>query len=87
MRGVVRDSMTMSWRVVDGWVGPDNEAETLVTGLIWMGFRDVATQLVRARAKGPSLKAEVGGPVRYGALFAGSLWDVAARKWVTDAPC
>jgi predicted patatin/cPLA2 family phospholipase len=86
MRGAARDAMTMSCRVLEGHVGPDDEAVELATGLLWMGFRDVASQLVGARASGPSLKAEAAGLARYGALFAGSLWDVCARKVLTYAP-
>jgi hypothetical protein len=86
VRRAAREAMTMSCRVLDGWVGPDDAAPELATGLLWMGFRDVAAQLVGARADGPSLKAEAAGLARYGALFAGSLWDVAARKVLTYAP-
>lgn len=86
VRGAVRDAMTMSCRVMDGHVGPDDGGRPLATGLLWMGFRDVASQLIGARADGPTLKAEVAGLARYGALFAGSLWDVAARKVLTYAP-
>lgn len=86
VRGAVRDAMTMSCRVMEGWVGPDDDAEVIMTGLIWMGFRDVATQFAYAKAEGPDLTARAGGLARYGALFAGSLWDVAARKVLTYAP-
>ncbi|NMO90307.1 patatin-like phospholipase family protein [Actinomycetospora sp. TBRC 11914] len=86
VRAAAREAMTMSCRVLEGWVGPDDEAVELATGLLWMGFRDVAAQLVGARADGPSLRAEAAGLARYGALFAGSLWDVAARKVLTYAP-
>ena len=86
MRAATREAMTMSCRILDGWVGPDDDAPELATGLLWMGFRDVAAQLVGARADGPSLRDEAAGLARYGALFAGSLWDVAARKVLTYAP-
>jgi predicted patatin/cPLA2 family phospholipase len=86
IRGAVRDAMTMSCRLMEGWVGPYDGGEPIATGVLWMGFCDVASQVVGARADGPSLKAELGGLARYGALFAGSLWDVAARKVLTYAP-
>lgn len=86
MRTAAREAMTMSCRILDGWVGPDDDASELGTGLLWMGFRDVASQVAGARASGPSLKAQAAGLARYGALFAGSLWDVCARKVLTYAP-
>ncbi|MFC5061576.1 patatin-like phospholipase family protein [Actinomycetospora atypica] len=82
----VRDAMKLQCRVMDGWVGPDDGGDPIATGLLWMTARDVASQFVTARASGPSLKAELGGLARYGALFAGSLWDVAARKLITYSP-
>jgi hypothetical protein len=86
LQAAAREAMTMSCRILDGWVGPEDDAPELATGLLWMGFRDVATQLVGARADGPTLRAEAAALARYGALFAGSLWDVAARKVLTYAP-
>jgi hypothetical protein len=86
VKGAVRDAMTMECRVMDGHVGPDAGGEPLATGQLRMTFWDVAKQFARARAKGPSLKAEAAGLARYGMLFAGNLWDVAARKWLTYAP-
>lgn len=76
----VRDAMKMRCCVMDGWVGPEDGGEPIATGLLWMTARDVATQFVTARASGPNLKAELGGLARYGALFAGSLWDVARAQ-------
>lgn len=84
--GVSREATTMAVRVLDGWVERDDGREPLWTGLLWMGPLDVARQLVGARATGPDLASELGGLARYGALFAGSLWDVAARKVLTYAP-
>lgn len=84
--GVAREATTMTCRVMEGWVGPDDGEEPLWTGQLRMGFLDVARQLVGARASGPDLMSELGGLARYGALFAGSLWDVAARKVLTYAP-
>jgi hypothetical protein len=70
-RPATREAMTMSRRILDGWVGPDDDAPELATGLLWMMFRDVAAQLAGVRADVPSLRAEAAGLARYGALFAG----------------
>lgn len=75
----------MSVRLMEGWVEDGCGGERLWTGQLWM-TRDVARQLVSARASGPDLRSELGGLARYGALFAGSLWDVAARRVLTYAP-
>ena len=48
--------------------------------------RDVLNQFRTAGADGPHKLAEWGGPARYGAMFAGTLWDVAARQCSRTPP-
>jgi hypothetical protein len=70
----------------DGRVDVVNPGPVIAHGTLLMGYRDVANQLCTAEADGPHNVAELGGLVRYGAMLAGNLWDVAARKWLTYAP-
>jgi predicted patatin/cPLA2 family phospholipase len=86
--GTAHDATTMDCRLFHGHLPlEDTEGATpFATGLIWMNALDIAKQLVGARAAGPDLRSRAGGLARYGALFAGSLWDVCARKVLTYAP-
>ena len=83
---VWRDATTMQLRLDSGHVDLDYPENPLATGIGWMTWRDVLSQFLTARASGPGLVAEVKGLARYGSLFAGSLWDVCARRISTYAP-
>jgi predicted acylesterase/phospholipase RssA len=82
----VWESMTMRVRLLEGHVAFDDVGPVVGQGILFMSYRDVAKQLRAAKADGPHKLAELAGKARYGAFFAGNLWDVAARKWLTYAP-
>ncbi len=76
------DTTTLYVRLLSGHVEADAEpaAAVLASGIIHIQPLDFARQLTTFRASGPSLTAEVAAVARFGALFAGQLWQVYARR-------
>ncbi|MEA2273070.1 MAG: cholesterol oxidase [Solirubrobacteraceae bacterium] len=70
-----RDTTTLFTRVLEGHVEPtdDGTAEVVATGIIHIHVRDFAKQLTTFRVH-PAARVDALG--RFGALFAGDLWDV-----------
>jgi cholesterol oxidase len=70
-----RDTTTLFTRVLEGHAEPtdDGTAEVVATGIIHIHVRDFAKQLTTFRVH-PAARVDALG--RFGALFAGDLWDV-----------
>jgi predicted acylesterase/phospholipase RssA len=87
-RGLWRDTTTLYTRVLRGHVdaGGDDGAEAVAAGIIRITPLKFARQLTTFRASGPSPAASLSGLARFGALFAGGLWDVYARRVLSSSP-
>jgi cholesterol oxidase len=64
----------------------DEGAEPVAAGIIRITPLKFARQLTTFRARGPTAAASVIGLARFGALFAGGLWDVYARRVLSSSP-
>lgn len=87
-RGLWRDTTTLYTHVLKGHVdaGGDAGAEPVAAGIIRITPLKFARQLTTFRARGPSAAASMSGLARFGALFAGGLWDVYARRVLSSSP-
>ena len=68
-----RDTTTLFTRILRGHVGEAAEAEVLAAGIIHIHLADFARQLTTFRCDPPT---RLDALARFGALFAGDLWDV-----------
>lgn len=87
-RGLWRDTTTLYTRVLKGHVdaGADGDAEPVAAGIIRITPLLFARQLTTFRTHGPTVAASAAGLARFGALFAGGLWDVYARRVLSSSP-
>lgn len=87
-RGLWRDTTTLYTHVLKGHVDAagDAAAEPVAAGIIRITPLKFARQLTTFRARGPSAAASMSGLARFGVLFAGSLWDVYARRVLSSSP-
>ena len=60
--------------------------QPVAAGIIRITPLKFARQLTTFRARGPSTAASMAGLARFGALFAGGLWDVYARRVLSSSP-
>lgn len=97
LRRLWAETTTLHTRVLAGHVDlPDGAAATdgtdriddavIAAGVVRLGLRDVVRQVVTARATGDGLGRRVRGRARFGAMFAGHLWDVYARRALAYGP-
>ena len=82
------ETTTLRTRIVSGHVGyRDRRSHELVAaGTLRMGVCDVLSQFVTTRVHGPRLGPKARGLMRYGAAFAGNLWDVYGRRFISYGP-
>jgi hypothetical protein len=87
-RGLWRDTTTLYTHVLKGHVDASGDAgaEPVAAGIIRITPLKFARQLTTFRARGPSAAASMSGLARFGALFAGGLWDVYARRVLSSSP-
>src|SRR5215212_8455354 len=76
------DTTTLYTRLLQGHVNAADErsAQVVASGIVWISPLDFFKQLTTFRADGPSLTSRVAALGRFGALFAGQLWQVYARR-------
>ena len=83
------ETTTLRTRIVAGHVDADDDRgdhELVAAGTLRMGVRDVLGQLFTTRVHGPRLWPKARGLTRYGAAFAGNLWDVYGRRFISYGP-
>jgi len=83
-----RDTTTLYTRVLDGHVElADMPAATVVAaGILRIRPLMFARQMTTFRASAPTLAGRARGMVRFGRLFAGSLWDVYLTPALSSSP-
>jgi hypothetical protein len=90
LRRMWSETTTLHTRVLAGHVDDPGEepADTavLAAGAVRLGVRDVARQVLTARAEGGGMGRRLRGRARFGAMFAGHLWDVYARRALSYSP-
>jgi hypothetical protein len=81
------DTTTLYTRLLQGHVDASDEraAQVIASGMIWISPLDFLKQLTTFRADGPSTLSRASALARFGALFAGQLWRVYARRAVRRA--
>ncbi len=82
------DTTTFHTRILAGHVnwGGDEEAEVVATGVLRITLLQFTWSFLRYKPSGPTLRARVGGLVRFSRFFVGKLWDVYASRFSTFSP-
>jgi predicted patatin/cPLA2 family phospholipase len=82
------DTTTLFTRILEGHVGPEEEAQTPVAaaGIINIHLLDFFRQLTTFRTEGPTPAERASALTRFGTLFLGDLWDVYARRVLSSSP-
>lgn len=85
---VWQDTTTLFTRVLQGHVRPelDADAEVVAAGIIAIHLGAFLKQLTTFRSTGTTLAGRAGALARFGRMFAGSLWDVYARRVLSYGP-
>jgi cholesterol oxidase len=83
-----RDTTTLFTHIYHGHVERDEEAraDLVASGIVNVHPADFARQLTTFRADAPAWKARAAVLARFGTFFAGSLWDVYARRILATSP-
>lgn len=81
-RDLWSDTTTLFVRILEGRVGPDEEAGATVVaaGVIRIHLRDFLKQLTTFRATGPTITDRAAALARFGRFFLGPLWDIYAAQ-------